>query len=126
MIQLVTERIDPQRSCRLLQQNGAGSILLHYAVVKADGGSGRTSCAVEYRAAPSAAAELEEIAAELRQRWPLTDILLQRRCGRLEVGEIISLVAVCAEGSAASFAACQAGLERLKKMRSIIKTEIFL
>ncbi len=59
MIQIVSEPIDPQQSYRLLQQRSAGSVLLHYAVVKADGGTGRTSCAVEYRAEPDAEAELE-------------------------------------------------------------------
>ena len=52
MVQIVSEPIDPQQSYRLLQQGSAGSVLLHYAVVKADGGTGRTSCAVEYRAEP--------------------------------------------------------------------------
>ena len=126
MIQIVTEPIDPSQSYRLLASGCAGSVLLHYAVVKADGGSGRTSSAVEYRAAPGAAAELEEIAAVLRQRWPLTEVLLQRRAGTLAVGEIISLVAVCAEASADSFAACQMGLELLKKMGAIVKREVFV
>lgn len=126
MIQIVTEPIDPQSSYHLLRQDSAGSILLHYAVVKADGGSGRPSCAVDYQIAPEGVAELTELAAELMGTWRLSDVLLQRRSGRLEVGEIISLVAVCAEASADSFAACQAGLERLKRMRSVTKQEVFL
>lgn len=126
MVQIVTDPIDPQRSYRLLQPGSAGSILLHFAVVKADGGSGRNSSAVEYHAEAGVEAELEEIASILRARWPLSDVLLQRRSGVLEVGEIISLVAVCAAASADSFAACQVGLEMLKKMKTIVKKEVFL
>ena len=126
MIEIVTEPIDPQRSYQLLQPGRAGSILLHFAVVKADGGSGQSSSAVEYHAEAGAEAELEEIVAILRAGWPLSDVLLQRRSGVLEVGEIISLVAVCAEASVNSFAACQVGLELLKKMKTIRKREVFI
>ena len=126
MVQIVSEPIDPQQSYRLLQQGSAGSVLLHYAVVKADGGTGRTSCAVEYCADPDAEAELGQIAAALKARWPLEAVLLQRRSGRLEIGEIISLVAVCAAASADSFAACHTGLEMLKKMSTIGKQEVFV
>ena len=126
MIEIVTAPIDPQQSYRLLQPGSAGSILLHFAVVKADGGSGQSSSAVEYRAEDGAEAELEEIAATLRAGWPLSDVLLQRRSGVLAVGEIISLVAVGAAASVDSFAACSAGLELLKKMKTIKKREVFI
>lgn len=126
MIQIVTDPIDPQHSYQLLQPGRAGSILLHFAVVKADGGSGQSSSAVEYHAETGAEAELEEIATILRAGWPISDVLLQRRSGVLAVGEIISLVAVCSEASANSFAACQVGLELLKKMKTIRKREVFI
>jgi len=126
MIQIVNEPIDPQQSYRLLQRHSAGSVLLHYAVVKADGGTGRTSCAVDYQAAQDTQDELEEIASALKARWSLEGVLLQRRSGRLAVGEIISLVAVAAEASADSFAACQMGLDLLKRMQTIRKQEVFV
>ena len=126
MIQIVTDPIDPQRSYQLLQPENAGSILLHFAVVKADGGSGQSSSAVEYHAEAGAEAELEEIASILRAQWPISDVLLQRRSGVLAVGEIISLVAVGAAASVDSFAACSAGLELLKKMKTIKKREVFI
>jgi molybdopterin synthase catalytic subunit len=126
MIQIVIDPIDPQRSYELLQPGSAGSILLHFAIVKADGGSGQSSSAVEYHAEAGAEAELEEIASILRAGWPISDVLLQRRSGVLAVGEIISLVAVCAEASVNSFAACQVGLELLKKMKTIRKREVFI
>lgn len=126
MVQVVSEAIDPQQSFQQLQRCSAGSVLLHYAVVKADGGTGHTSSAVEHRTAPEAEAELEGIAAALKARWPLEGVLLQRRSGRLAVGEIISLVAVAAKASADSFAACQMGLELLKKMSTVHKTEVFV
>jgi len=126
VVQIVQNPIDPQQSFQLLQRRSSGSVLLHYAVVKADGGTGRTSCAAEYQADSGAEEELKRIAAALKERWPLEGVLLQRRSGRLAVGEIISLVAVSAKASMDSFAACHSGLEMLKKMRCIRKQEVFV
>jgi len=126
MVRIVTTPIVPQECYGLLKSDGAGSVLMHYAVVKADGGSGRTSSAVDYRADEGTEAELEEIADALKSRWPLTDALLIRRSGVVSVGEIISLVAVAAQASADTFAACHTGLEMLKKMKGIRKQEVFV
>jgi len=126
MIEIVNERIDPQQSYQQLSRKSAGSVLLHYAVVKADGGTGRTSSAVEYQMELGAEDELKQIAEVLKDRWSLKGVLLQRRRGRLEVGEIISLVAVAAEASADAFSACQLGLDLIKKMGTVRKREVFI
>ena len=126
MVQIVYAAIDPQQSYQLLRRRSAGSVLLHYAVVKADGGTGRASCAVDYFVGPETEAELATIASALKTRWPLQGVLLQRRGGRLAVGEIISLVAIAAEASSDAFAACQMGLELLKRMQTVRKSEVFV
>jgi len=126
MVQIGNDVIDPQLSFRQLCRHSAGSVLLHYAVVKADGGTGRTSCAAEYHLEPGAENELKQIAALLKARWSLEGVLLQQRSGRLAVGEIISLVAVAAEASADAFSACQLGLDLLKKMGTVRKMEVFV
>lgn len=126
MVRVVDESIDPRQSYQQLSRQSVGSVLLHYAVVKADGGTGRTSRAVEYSMEPGAENELKQIAAILKARWTLEGVQLQRRRGRLEVGEIISLVAVAAAASTDAFSACQLGLDLLKKMQTVRKQEVFL
>jgi molybdopterin synthase catalytic subunit len=69
---------------------------------------------------------LSEIAADIKQRWNIEDVLLVRRIGTLEVGDIISLIAVSSPVSTDAFDACRHGLERLKKMSTLKKTERFL
>jgi len=98
-------------------------VVLHYAVVKQQAGSGKSTVAIEYCAADGAVAELEAINKELKQSWKLEDVLLIRRTGCLAVGDIISLVAASAPGSEEAFEACKAGISRLKKMKTITKTE---
>ncbi|MCX5908738.1 MAG: molybdenum cofactor biosynthesis protein MoaE [Deltaproteobacteria bacterium] len=55
----------------------------------------------------------------------MADVLLVRRIGPLKVGDVISLVAVSSPTSNDAFEACHYGLEKLRKMVSINKTEMF-
>ena len=125
MVHVSENPIDPSAIYRSIQSTYSGSVVLHSAVVKQQAGSGKSTVAIEYRADADSVAELESIAEELKQSWKLEDVLLIRRIGCLAVGDIISLVAVSAPGSEEAFEACKAGISRLKKMKSIIKTEKF-
>ena len=69
--------------------------------------------------------DLKDIAVEMRVKWTLTDVLLLRRQGKVAVGEIISLVAVSSSSSEETFAACRHGLNCMKRMPTIIETEIY-
>jgi len=122
MIEVVTAPIDPTRSYALLQPQGAGSVVLHYAVVKA-AEHDRPTVEIDYAANGDVAAELEALAAELKAEWQLEDILLVRRLGTLAPGEIISLAATYAPASETAFNACRAAISRLKKMTTIRKDE---
>jgi molybdopterin synthase catalytic subunit len=69
-------------------------------------------------------AELAEISADIKGRWNVDDVLLVRRIGTLKIGDVISLIAVSSPASNDAFKACRFGLERLKKMVSLRKTEM--
>ena len=53
-------------------------------------------------------------------------MLLVRRIGILDIGDIISLIAVSSPVSNDALEACRYGLEKFKKMSSLKKTERFL
>lgn len=125
MVRITSDAIDTQTAYDLLEKNGTGSVVLHFAVVKPqEGALGGTTSHIEFGTSGDAAAELEVIAAELQQEFSLDDVLLTRRIGRVALGEVISLVAASSPGSDNAFAACKAGIGRLKKMRSIVKNEV--
>lgn len=67
---------------------------------------------------------MQTIAEHLQDKWELDDVLLIRRPGCLNAGEIISLIAAASPNSADAFAACQHGIGRLKKMTTFCKIEI--
>jgi molybdopterin synthase catalytic subunit len=125
MVKLVENTIDPASVYNSICSAFSGSVVFHYAVVKKQAGSGKSTTSIEYSTQGDTVLELEEIAVELERRWKLEDVLLIRRTGCLDVGEIISLVAASSPNSEDAFEACRQGISRLKKMSTIHKTEKF-
>lgn len=123
MVTLVDTPIDPAVVYSSLRSTVSGSVLCHYAIVKKKNGTDSITTSIEYLAQEGAHAELEEIARELERRWQLEDVLMIRRTGTLDVGEIISLVAASSPNSEDVFEACRFGIARMKKMTTIRKTE---
>jgi molybdopterin synthase catalytic subunit len=126
IMEIVTNKaIDPRTMFERIRKSEAGSVLLHYAVVKSQTGD-RVSAGIHFEKAGDIEGELRALAAEIKQRWNIEDVLLVRRIGILDIGDIISLIAVSSPVSNDAFEACRYGLEKLKKMSSLKKTERFL
>jgi molybdopterin synthase catalytic subunit len=112
---------------RQINSKGSGSLLYHFAIVKsmADDDATQSTTAIRFEKSGDTEAELSLIAGDIREKWNVDDVLLVRRVGTLNVDDIISLVAVSASRSKDAFEACQYGLQRIKKMSTIKKQEIF-
>jgi len=125
MIMTTREPINPEVAYGLIAKKSSGSVVLHYAVVKEQAGGDRPTSCIDYRSNGDTDGELAMIAADMNAAWTLEDVLLIRRIGCLEVGEIISLVAASSPNSEDAFEACKQGIGRLKKMATIRKQEQF-
>ena len=68
-------------------------------------------------------AEIARIEAEARARWPLDDVLVIHRHGRLEPGERIVLVATASAHRAAAFESCHFLIDWLKTKAPFWKNE---
>jgi molybdopterin synthase catalytic subunit len=68
---------------------------------------------------------MREIAREAMGRWPITDVAMQHRTGRLEIGETSLLVAVSAPHRKEAFEACHALVDRFKEVVPIWKKEVW-
>lgn len=124
MVKLITNEIDPNTAYAFINTEGAGSIVFHYAVVKAMVGSGGATSYIDYSANDATEDELQSIADDLAKKYVLQDILVIRRTGRLAVGDVISLVAASSPNSEDAFEACKQGIARLKRMQTIVKKEV--
>jgi molybdopterin synthase catalytic subunit len=67
---------------------------------------------------------LHEIAARLRDRWPIRKVALLHRTGDLDVGDASVVVAVSSPHRAEAFEACREGIEQLKHDVPIWKKEL--
>jgi len=122
MIIVTAETVDPSTLYEKLEKSEAGSVLFHYAVVKRRAGD-RSSDGIVFERTGDMEAELSALESGMKSRWNIEDVLLVRRIGVLNVGDIISLVAVSSPASRDAFEACRYGLEQLKSMKTLKKTE---
>jgi len=104
------------------QKQTSGSVVLHFAVVR-EKTSDTITTSIEFRRVGDIEGELRSIREAIEQHWQVEDILIIRRLGMLKVGEVMSLVAASAPHREDAFDACRCGVESLKKMKTIVKTE---
>ena len=116
--------IIPDSLFEKMQRSKSGSVVFHYAVVRMSTGN-KVTASICYERNGDIESELAAIAADLRSQWHTDDVLLVRRLGKLQGGEVISLVAISSPNSKDAFEACQSGVERFKKMTTVRKCEAF-
>lgn len=119
--------IDPSQVYDLIEKHTAGSVVLHFARVRESSGN-KTTISIEFHAARNLEdinEELRKISAEIRRRWQIEDVVIIRRLGQLNIGDIISLVAISSPHRDEAFQACRYGIDRLKEISTIIKKETF-
>ena len=100
-----------------------GALCLFLGVVRNEN-EGRATVSIEYQAYGAMAdLEMERVADGLRRDFPTAFVSMQHRVGRLSVGEVsVAIVAVAPHRSEA-FAACRAGIDRIKTSVPIWKRE---
>jgi molybdopterin synthase catalytic subunit len=102
-----------------------GALCLFVGVVRNENG-GRPVLRLEYEAYEEMALSLmTQIEAEVRARWPVTDVRMVHRLGPLAIGEASVAVAVASPHRAEAFAACRHAIDTLKAQVPIWKKEFY-
>lgn len=123
MVGLTREPIDAGALAAATAADGA--VCLFLGVVRNENG-GRPVRHLEYEAYEEMALPLmEQIALETRRRWPVTDVRIVHRLGRLEIGEASVAIAVTAPHRGAAFEACRYAIDTLKATVPIWKKEFY-
>jgi molybdopterin synthase catalytic subunit len=123
MIQLTHQPIDHFTLTEQVRRADCGAVVTFLGTVR-DLTDGRITVALDYEAYPGMAEKkLTEIEQEIRQRWPIGDIILIHRLGRLEVKDISVAVAVSCPHRAQAFEACRYAIDRIKEIVPIWKKE---
>jgi molybdopterin synthase catalytic subunit len=123
MIRLIRDSIDFHAMTEEVRRGDCGAVVLFLGTVRDLTGE-RVTVALDYDAYPAMAErKMAEIEADTRQRWPVGEILLVHRLGRLNVGDISVAVAVSSPHRAQAFDACRHAIDRLKELVPIWKKE---
>lgn len=123
MVRLTREPIDLTALQAVAPQDGA---LCLFAGVVRNENVGRRVTHLEYEAYEEMALEvLADIERQARGRWPVTEVRIVHRLGRLEIGEPSVAVAVASAHRAEAFAACRFAIDTLKQTAPIWKKEFF-
>ncbi len=123
LFEVTTEPLDPQRLIDNVRKDESGAVAVFLGVVR-NSSLGRRVLYLEYDAYPEMATRvMRQIAAEAMERWPLTDVAMQHRTGRLEIGETSLLIAVSSPHREEAFEACHHLVDRFKEVVPIWKKE---
>jgi molybdopterin synthase catalytic subunit len=123
MITLVREPIDFHSLTDCVRRADCGAVVTFLGTVR-DLTGDRVTTALDYEAhSPMAERKLAEIEADTRARWPVGEMALVHRLGRLEIGEVSVAVAVSCPHRSQAFEACRHAIDRLKEIVPIWKQE---
>jgi molybdopterin synthase catalytic subunit len=123
MIRLTREPIDYHGLTESVRRADCGGVVLFLGTVR-DLTDGKVTTALEYEAyAGMAEKKMAEIEQDTRSRWPVREMGLVHRLGRLDVGEVSVAVAVSCPHRTEAFAACRHAIDRLKELVPIWKKE---
>lgn len=123
MIQLTREPIQHTSATEQVRSNQAGAVVTFLGTVR-EMTDGQRTIALEYDAYPAMAErQLEYIEAEARRLWPIVNLWIVHRFGRMELGDVSVAIAVSCPHRAQAFEACRFLIDQIKQVVPIWKCE---
>ncbi|RLC95428.1 MAG: molybdenum cofactor biosynthesis protein MoaE [Chloroflexi bacterium] len=125
MIDVTLNPIDPQKAISKVRDKSCGAVVAFVGSVRDLSGS-KEVLFLEYdpSAGELARRELQGIADEIRAKWPIENVAICHRLGRLDVGEITTVFAVAAPHRKEAFQACQHAIDRFKEVVVLWEKEV--
>jgi molybdopterin synthase catalytic subunit len=125
LIEITREPIKTQSVIDRVLKDTCGAVVTFIGTVR-NNSEGKRVLYLEYEAYPEMAKKkLEEIAAEAKNKWPIEEVAVTHRLGRMEIGEISVVIAVSSGHRLIAFQACQYTIDRIKEIVPIWKKEFY-
>jgi molybdopterin synthase catalytic subunit len=125
VIEITQKPISPELVISKVKTDSSGCVATYVGLIRKYS-QGKPVVSVEYEDTQGTAKDrLGEIASEIRQKWPVENIAICHRIGKLKVGDINFLVAVAAAHRQEGFAACQYAVDRFKEIMPTKKKETY-
>jgi MoaE-MoaD fusion protein len=124
-IRLSEEPLSLEDAVREVARDEAGAIATFLGTTRSNS-RGRNVVRLEYEAYEGMAEEtMEEIAAELAQRYELLGVAIHHRVGTVGIGETSVVIAISAPHRGDALAACKDAIDTLKVRVPLWKKEIY-
>lgn len=125
LVRITHERINPHDIIAPLERPEDGAIVIFDGVVRNHSRGRRTLYLVYEAYEEMALKKMRALAADALERFPVRNIAMVHRLGRIELGQSSVLIAVYSAHRAAAFDACRYLIDTLKKTIPIWKKEYF-
>jgi molybdopterin synthase catalytic subunit len=124
--EITTEKLSVDEVVARLADPAIGGVGTFVGVVRGET-DGRQTQHLEYEAYPEMAEEqLRQIGEEVRERWStIHEVAIVHRIGRLEIGEVIVVIAISSAHRDDLFDATHYAIDRLKEIVPIWKKEVW-
>jgi molybdopterin synthase catalytic subunit len=123
---IVEGPIDVAALISAAQRSDCGAISTFVGTTRVDESSGALVEYLEYEAyRPMADRKLEEIGAEIEERWDVREVSIVHRIGRVDPGEASVVVVIASPRRGPAFEASRYAIERIKEIVPIWKREVW-
>jgi molybdopterin synthase catalytic subunit/molybdopterin converting factor small subunit len=124
-VSIVHDRIDAHTTVTSLERPEDGALVIFDGMVR-NNSRGRRTLYLDYEAYEEMAlAQMRVLALRALADFPIRDVAIVHRLGRIEIGESSVLIAIASAHRAAAFDACRWLIDTLKKTVPIWKKEYF-
>jgi molybdopterin synthase catalytic subunit len=125
MIKITNRPISPEKVINEVKTPGSGCVVTYVGLIR-DSSHGKPVLSVEYTDADGKAeAGLRKIVEEIRQKFPVNEVAIYHRVGKLKVSDINFVVAIGAAHRGEGFAASQYAVDRFKESLPTVKKETY-
>jgi molybdopterin synthase catalytic subunit len=126
MIQITSEPISPEFVVNQAKTPDSGCVATYVGLIR-DNSRGKSVYSVEYLDADGKAADkLNNIAEEIQRKYPVNNVVIYHRIGKLNVGDINLIVAVASAHRAEGLAAVGYAVDLFKEKLPASKKETYL
>lgn len=126
MFAIVEERLDVGSIVSGVFRPDCGAVATFIGTTRIDESGDAAVEHLEYEAyRPMADRKLEEIGAEIEERWDVREVSIVHRVGRVDPGEPSVVIVVAAPRRGPAFEASRYAIERIKEIVPIWKREVW-
>ena len=125
MIRITDKPLSPEQVIDAVKTPSSGCVVTYVGLIR-EQSRDKSVLSVEYEDVDGQAEDrLREIAEVIKQKWPVSNVAIYHRVGRLEVGDVNLVVAIAAAHRGEGFTASQFAIDRFKETLPTRKKETY-